>query len=153
MMQIQIVIRCLYLVAIQHLKRSKHCQSIFIDCHVDDLEIEKGTKPARRDKIERLKSHPIVTTPPTDVELVDKDSPLDVPAANPSKPAENILVQQSSHDDNEIADVDNQEESETQINWLHTLGFCTDEALRKTLQNTTQYYPTYADSEVREYPR
>ena len=65
----------------------------WIDCHVDDLEIEKGTKPARRDKIERLNSQPIVTTPPMDVELVDKDLSLDVPAANLSKPAENILVQ------------------------------------------------------------
>eukprot|EP00957_Ditylum_brightwellii_P000245 19142-Ditylum_brightwellii.AAC.1 len=38
------------------------------------------------------------------------------------------------------------------INWKETLGHCTDEALAKTLEHTTQFPPHFIEAENQSYP-
>ena len=147
------------------------------DCHVDDLAIEQGLKPVRRRPISN-KGFTVLQPGVSSIapELIDKSraddnvsaSPLRIdgkashpkalPASNlvESQPEEQDLEESSLHPINEpsvpvlsehLTNIDDA------IDWQKTLGYMTDVITAKTIANTTQYYPTRVESEVRDYPR
>ena len=131
----------------------------WVDCHIEDLKIEKGQLPIRRGKDAKTIKQPMAVSENVENELVDKveanensvKEKVDI-ATNITEPLVDSPMPESDHRDDED-ELIIPPANKASINWLKTLGFCTEETLRKTLQNTTRYYPNYTEAEVREYPK
>eukprot|EP00957_Ditylum_brightwellii_P115620 8819489-Ditylum_brightwellii.AAC.1 len=103
----------------------------WIDCHIDDLEIN------------------IVNS----AESTEKDPSLE-PVDHPNQePKEKEQVLRSNILTSRTQEVSQQkEENNNGINWEDTLGHCMEEVITKMLENTTQYFSTCMESETQAYP-
>ena len=131
----------------------------WVDCHIEDLKIEKCQLLIRRGKDAKKITQPLAVSENVDEELLEKaennEKSVEVKADIAVATTEPLVLQpepQSDHRNDEDEPIISPV-NKTSINWLKTLRFCTEETLRKTLQNTTRYYPDYTDAEVRESPK
>eukprot|EP00557_Chaetoceros_sp_GSL56_P014026 CAMPEP_0176478512 /NCGR_PEP_ID=MMETSP0200_2-20121128/1227_1 /TAXON_ID=947934 /ORGANISM="Chaetoceros sp., Strain GSL56" /LENGTH=1865 /DNA_ID=CAMNT_0017874457 /DNA_START=317 /DNA_END=5915 /DNA_ORIENTATION=+ len=149
----------------------------WVDCHMEDLAIEKGIRPIRRQPI--TNKGPTVIVPggadPIAPELFPTNGAGDSTSDDPL-----LLVQdkvprmpntrRSSSDDEPLVDdsVDDNiapmvtsthdeplyhQSDDDIIDWQKTLGDLTDIVAAKTIANTTQFYPHRIESENRMYPQ
>eukprot|EP00957_Ditylum_brightwellii_P185451 14120892-Ditylum_brightwellii.AAC.1 len=119
----------------------------WIDCHIDNLEIDSGTKPVQKEQSSLLS--PVVNS----VKSTEKDPSLD-PVDHPNQePKERGQVSRYNISTSRTQQVSQQKEEKINgINWKDTLGHCINEVLTKMLENTTQYFPTRVESEIHAYP-
>jgi len=148
----------------------------WVDCHIEDLAIEKGLRPVRRQPVTNL--GPTVLVPGTDTIAPELVSTL---GAGTSTSDDNLLLEQSksspmsslqrsSHggeklmtdaigDDTSASlptlydETLNHQFDDDLIDWQKTLGDLTDIVAAKTIANTTQFYPRRIESENRMYPQ
>ena len=116
----------------------------WIECHIEDLEIDDGSKPIRRRPVQNQ------------TKLID---PSKEPAVNPELVAKDDslvgdLEENSNHKSSQVNSKTKTSDvlKDSWIDWKKTLGHCTEEVARKTIKNTTQYFAKPVAAETRAYP-
>lgn len=129
----------------------------WIDCHTEDLKIGGKNKPARRQPFEPTYVPIIHATSVSNNNDDEAPQPLATrermdESDDESDDDERVTSPKSMETDNDDG-VEKTTKPESTIDWCNTLGGISDEVLQKTLEHTTQYYPTSIESENRDYPR
>ena len=123
----------------------------WIDCHLEDLAIDEGSKPVRR----RQLSNPVslvnlssnqVQDATKDPALLDVMDGLETTTVKRKGTSSTLVEKEASSSSSKVS-------TAPEINWQDTMGMISEEVADKTKQNTTQYYPTLVESENRSYPR
>lgn len=142
----------------------------WVDCHIEDLAIETGHRPVRRQPLTKL--GPMISVPgtvPFAPELISTNGTSDTGSTPANthlclqrKAMSKTNAVQSSCDDDSLDIANNRDEDDEKLNcksddviidWQKTLGNLTDIVAAKTIANTTQFYPCRIESENREYPQ
>eukprot|EP00957_Ditylum_brightwellii_P071044 5398980-Ditylum_brightwellii.AAC.1 len=119
----------------------------WIVCHIDDLEIDSGTKPVQQEPV--LLSSTVIN-PAENTEEDPELEPVDHPIQQPKKKEQGSTSNISTSLTQEVPG--KKVNKDLGFSQKETLGHCTDEVLAKTLENTTQYFPTCVESETHAYP-
>ncbi len=137
------------------------CEIRWIDCHIEDLMIDDGQKPVRRDRRAPSVESQLIIPSATDTspELISKEgvSPVSI-LKDPKAPTHPVAsqvsdIERSEQDnDDEVVEKDDASDVMTNIDWKMTLGYCPDQVVSNTLRHTTQYFTDPVESEVRAYP-
>jgi hypothetical protein len=129
----------------------------WIDCHVEDLDIDDGTKPVRRRPVETsFTLYNPVTIPDPDPALINMtetgttQGPLKPALKNTTSLPKVSLLNQDDQEETSASNTSQQDlaEARKHINWNLTLGHCNDNVVLNTLKNTTQYFAEPVESEV-----
>eukprot|EP00957_Ditylum_brightwellii_P141863 10808175-Ditylum_brightwellii.AAC.1 len=118
----------------------------WIDHHIDDLEIDSGTKPIQKEQAFLLS--PIVN-PAENTEEDPALKPVDHPTQGPKEKEQGSRSNISTSMTQEVT----QQKGEKDIgfNWKDIVGHYTNEVLVKMLENTTQCFSTHVESETCTY--
>ena len=145
----------------------ENIQIKWIDCHVEDLDIDDGRKPVRRaDRRFMSGPHSQLIIPgqqpsPSAVEEREKDTGGRTMEMEENKNAADTTTLPNTIEATETEDPSQSKSAlevektatESTINWSKTLGHCPDAMVKLTLANTTQYFDMPIESETRAYPR
>ena len=126
---------------------------LWLECHLDDVDIDEGLKPIRRDKSHLQESKLIMPTA-ADVPLELEDTRKDKSNAGILKAPflQKEYVGSEEHAQSDISPHTSTQSDLSTINWKLTLGYCPDNVVESTLKNTTQYYTKPTESETKAYP-
>ena len=127
----------------------------WIDCHIEDLDIDDGSKPVCR----RPRDTTITLIDPTpnsvSPEMISKyDGGRSTNTKEKSPEVLTPVILPTTETNKMNSDSDNYNNSnKAYINWKLTLGYCSDNVVLNTLKHTTQYFADSAESEVYAYPQ
>eukprot|EP00957_Ditylum_brightwellii_P127543 9726476-Ditylum_brightwellii.AAC.1 len=126
-----------------------------VDCHIEDLAIDNGTKLVRRKNCTLetpiIYSASVIEEPKMESTWITQED-AKAKEGEAATSADNKVVDNGKGKKEETAQNEAILDPNNIINWKLTLGHCTNEVLTKTLEHTKQYFPHQVKSKNQTYP-